>query len=204
MTKTSLPHRIVPPTEFNRLPWKNGLGFTTELLRQPATGEVFDWRLSIARVDRDGPFSNFAGYQRTLVLLAGNGITLLHRGEEQQTLGQPLARASFAGEGPTSASLHRGPIEDFNIITREGICWSQTRCDADSRGMEIDSQATCLLVYASGDDLAISIDGAPALLLPGGYLLAVSPLRPLHCAIDGKGYIAVEIHYPPASATEQE
>mgnify|MGYP003676028406 FL=1 len=202
--KPGLPHRIYQPTEFNKLPWKNGLGFTTELLRQPAQGELFDWRLSIARVDQDGPFSNFAGYQRTLVLLGGNGITLIHRGEEQQYLGKRLASASFAGESPTSATLKQGPIEDFNIITRTGICIAQTHCDADLAGIEIDSKAAQLLVYASGDDLAINLGQTTTLSLPGGHLLAVSPQQAMHCVIEGEGYIAVEIHYTSESETEQQ
>ncbi|MBM3526239.1 MAG: HutD family protein, partial [Alphaproteobacteria bacterium] len=53
------------------MPWKNGLGRTAEIARAPATGEAFDWRLSIATIAADGAFSVFPGCERTLVPIAG-------------------------------------------------------------------------------------------------------------------------------------
>ncbi len=38
------------------MPWKNGGGVTTEICVSPPSG-AFDWRVSIATVNADGPFS---------------------------------------------------------------------------------------------------------------------------------------------------
>jgi environmental stress-induced protein Ves len=65
---------ILSPETFKTIPWKNGLGHTTELaINSGGNLGKFDWRLSIASVVNDGEFSNFSGYQRHLVLIKGEG-----------------------------------------------------------------------------------------------------------------------------------
>jgi uncharacterized protein len=53
--------------------WKNGGGKTTEIAVWPpgASLDAFDWRISMATVEQDGPFSEFPGIDRTLALLKG-------------------------------------------------------------------------------------------------------------------------------------
>ncbi len=52
-------------------PWKNGGGVTREIVCQPpgAGLAAFDWRVSIATIASDGPFSLFAGIDRVITLL---------------------------------------------------------------------------------------------------------------------------------------
>jgi environmental stress-induced protein Ves len=47
------------------MPWKNGGGETTEIAVFPDGAGLsdFDWRVSMARVDGDGPFSSFPGIE---------------------------------------------------------------------------------------------------------------------------------------------
>lgn len=48
--------------DFQKMPWKNGLGFTLEIARKPsAETDDFDWRVSMADVENDGEFSYFSG-----------------------------------------------------------------------------------------------------------------------------------------------
>jgi environmental stress-induced protein Ves len=71
--------QIINPNEFKRLPWKNGKGETIELaINEGGSLADFDWRISMASVTEDGPFSDFSGYQRHLLLLKGIGIELTH------------------------------------------------------------------------------------------------------------------------------
>jgi uncharacterized protein len=55
--------------------WRNGGGMTQELLCWPASA---DWqlRVSVARIDRSGPFSRFDGVQRWFAVLRGPGVHL--------------------------------------------------------------------------------------------------------------------------------
>src|SRR5215475_5956544 len=71
-------HRLLQPADYARMPWKNGGGQTTEIAVHPAGATLadFDWRVSIADITADGPFSGFAGVDRTLVLLSGAGVRL--------------------------------------------------------------------------------------------------------------------------------
>src|SRR5512140_2846533 len=71
--------RILTPSDYRRMPWKNRLGVTTEVARYPDEfGSLFDWRVSIADVMNDGPFSQFTGYDRIIVVIGGEGMTLTH------------------------------------------------------------------------------------------------------------------------------
>ena len=67
---------IIRRSSFTAIPWKNGGGITHEAIRVPPTGEAFLWRVSVAQIDSSGPFSDFAGYDRKMVLLRGQGIAL--------------------------------------------------------------------------------------------------------------------------------
>ena len=107
--------RWLPANEYRRERWKNQLGWTREILRVPDR-EDWDWRISIAEVDRDGPFSAFAGCDRELVLLSGEGMRLCFDDGETVTLEPPHGSHRFAGERALHAELVAGPTHDFNAI----------------------------------------------------------------------------------------
>lgn len=113
--------RVLRAADTPRVRWRNDGGWTRELLRSPAVGppDDFDWRVSVADVEADGPFSAFDGYDRLLVLLDGAGMDL-HFTETGQTMrlraGNRSAR--FRGESPIHATLFDGPTTDFNLIWR--------------------------------------------------------------------------------------
>ena len=67
--------RLVGSSDLVRVPWKNGGGTTAEVaVHPPGAGlDDFDWRISMADVAVDGPFSRFPGVDRTLVLAEGRG-----------------------------------------------------------------------------------------------------------------------------------
>ena len=109
---------LIPATEYRRERWKNGLGWTREVLRWPAGAAEWDWRVSIAEVDKGGPFSTFAGVDRELVLLAGEGMRLDFEDGESVELRPPHDRHRFAGERALSAELFNGPTHDFNLMWR--------------------------------------------------------------------------------------
>lgn len=68
---------IVRPAQWRTVPWKNGGGHTAEIVSRGRPGAAgFDWRLSLATVEGAGPFSNYAGYDRTIVLVSGAGMDL--------------------------------------------------------------------------------------------------------------------------------
>ena len=109
---------LIPANEYRRERWKNGLGWTREVLRWPAESEQWDWRVSIAEVDKGGPFSSFPGVDRELVLLSGEGMRLDFADGESVELRPPHDRCRFAGERELAAELFDGPTQDFNLMWR--------------------------------------------------------------------------------------
>jgi environmental stress-induced protein Ves len=111
------------PGDYTERPWKNGRGTTVELQIEPpgATLETgFLWRLSMAAVPASGPFSPFPGIDRTLLLLAGNGMELDHGPHGRALLAGPFQPVAFSGDWPTHGRLLDGPCRDFNVMTRRG------------------------------------------------------------------------------------
>jgi environmental stress-induced protein Ves len=104
-------------------PWKNGGGSTREIAAYPpgSTFDDFAWRVSIADVAADGPFSRFAGIDRTIVLLDGDGMKLILDGAGEHRLDTPFEPFEFAGEAQVAAVLLDGPTRDFNLMIRRGL-----------------------------------------------------------------------------------
>lgn len=110
---------VVPANEYRRERWKNGLGWTREIIRVP-DDDRWQWRLSIAEIERDSPFSAFPGIDRELVLLSGNGLRLRFDDGETNTLHPPHDRIRFDGERDVTSELIDGPTHDFNLMWRRG------------------------------------------------------------------------------------
>jgi environmental stress-induced protein Ves len=104
---------------YRRERWRNGAGWTREVHAHPsARDDGWDWRLSIAEIDADAPFSAFPGVERELVLLEGNGLRLRFDDGQVAELLPPHDRLRFAGERALRGELLDGPTRDFNLMWR--------------------------------------------------------------------------------------
>lgn len=114
--------RILRAADHKRMPWKNGGGETVEIAFFPEGAGLsqVDWRVSMARVDDDGPFSNFPGIDRTLSILEGAGIVLHVEGRASRRLVIESEPHPFPADVATSAGLIAGPVVDFNVMSRRG------------------------------------------------------------------------------------
>lgn len=106
-------------------PWKNGGGVTTEIAVFPPGADLgaFGWRVSLATVDADGPFSCFDGVDRVLTVLSGEGIVLEIDGATPKRLTPATLPTAFPGDVPADARLMAGTVTDLNVMTRRGA-WS--------------------------------------------------------------------------------
>ncbi len=118
---------ILRESTYITLPWKNGGGVTREILRTPAEPDAFDWRLSLASIDAPGPFSTFAGYHRTLVLVRGAGVELNFTQHGTARLSAPAQTVSFDGAWQTNCTLLDGPSTDLNLIVAKERAQSESR-----------------------------------------------------------------------------
>jgi environmental stress-induced protein Ves len=104
-------------------PWKNGGGTTQEIACwPPGTGlSDFGWRVSIATIAAAGPFSAFAGVDRSIMLLEGEGVRLHSRdGRIDHRLDVPHRPFAFPGDAEVDCTLQGGASSDFNVMTRRG------------------------------------------------------------------------------------
>ncbi len=108
--------KLLRHSDYQKKIWKNGRGSTLEIAVSPA-GAEFDWRLSMADIIESGPFSEFPGMERLLVLLEGPEIQLSHPPLSKQHTLALFHPYRFSGDWSTQANV-TGVGRDFNLIYR--------------------------------------------------------------------------------------
>jgi environmental stress-induced protein Ves len=112
--------RIQRSAEHRVVPWANGLGVTADVFLGPAGADDWTWRLSIADVSDDLPFSYMPGIDRHIVVAQGEGMALTIDGAPEHRMDRSTPPLSFAGESATTCRLLDGPIADLNLMLRRG------------------------------------------------------------------------------------
>ncbi|MDE3027254.1 MAG: HutD family protein, partial [Paracoccaceae bacterium] len=102
-------------SDYRKMPWANGLGVTTEILRVTKPDGSVLWRLSMAAVVEDGAFSLFPGIERNLTVIAGPGFDLVGSGLNLRA--DPLMPVAFPGDVAIAAAGVSAPSDDFNVMT---------------------------------------------------------------------------------------
>lgn len=167
------------------MPWKNGGGVTTEIWASPPSG-VFDWRVSIATVNADGPFSTFTGYERHIMTLSGEGMILDVAGSGKFTL-EPLKPFSFSGDAQVHGSLLKGAVLDFNLMVRRDFGSGTLQVRDCKAGVRLGSKKSLQLAYVlQGESQADSHQLEPNVsfyLGTGEFFTPPAPLKLAICEI---------------------
>ncbi|MFM0734957.1 HutD family protein [Paraburkholderia sediminicola] len=184
-------------------PWKNGGGVTREVAAFPqgAGLDAFVWRVSIADVAQAGPFSRFAGIDRTLVLLSGAGM-LLDETDGASThavntlaLIQPLDIAQFAGEAQIDARLVDGATRDFNLMVCRGAAVGETEVWRGDTQRTVSADVVLLFCASGSVSLTLGGDTQPQVLEADDTLHIGTP-NALSCTVKGAGaLLAISIRY---------
>ena len=111
-----MPVTILPPQGFTTVPWKNGGGITHEIIRDQTT--PWRWRISLAEVAFDGPFSAFDGMARVLTVIHGAGLALVTA--DRVLHARPMVPLAFSGGLAVEGRLVDGPVRDLNVIYDPG------------------------------------------------------------------------------------
>jgi hypothetical protein len=163
-------------------PWRNGGGVTRELLTWPP-GSGADWqlRVSVAEIERDGPFSAFPQVERWFAVLEGAGVVLSFPGREHRLTpgSQPLA---FDGALAPGCRLISGPTRDLNLMARTAAGRSRMRPVSGATVAEGGPRVRWRGVYTA-EPLSVAVeDGSPPIALPPHSLAwtdAAAPWRAL-------------------------
>lgn len=169
--------RIVRAAEGRRTPWKNGGGETMEIaVHPPGAGlDAFEWRVSMALVAADGPFSNFPKVDRTLAVLTGDGLELAVGGDAPVRLTAASPPFGFAADAPCTGRLLGGRVTDLNVMTRRGRFIHSMRRMNVAEPATLDAESgTAVVVCRKGSLLAGGVVFGPgdAILFEGTMEIA--------------------------------
>ncbi|WP_082132252.1 HutD family protein [Luteimonas sp. FCS-9] len=208
--------RVVPAAAAHRVRWRNGHGWTRELVCSPGPASTvapsaaddptasWAWRISIAQIDRDAPFSTFPGIDRELVLLRGDGLDLQLDGR-RVALSPPDGRHRFAGECDVAARVPAGGVEVFNLMWRRDVFDAQLghRALAGSLDACADPATTWVLHLLSGQARFRADTGLPP-LAPGDTAVLAGTRGVRRYTIEGDGgLIAIRLRTRAPAAPDR-
>jgi environmental stress-induced protein Ves len=175
--------QILRKSSFRATPWKNGGGITHEALRVPASGEPFRWRLSVAQIDASGPFSDFAGYRRHMVLLRGAGVRLCFADGTQALLREAGDSAEFDGALATRCELLGGSCVDLNLMVSVAMPDVRARVERLRAPLvlQTESGTQLVLLCVAGSALLGNEAGEHALLETGDLALLAKAGEQVTC-----------------------
>lgn len=184
--------RLLKAADRAAVPWKNGGGVTHDVIVSPAgaTLDTFDWRISIAEIAADGPFSRFPGIDRKLAVLKGK-VSLTVEGGTPTVLDPDTDPLDFHGESAVEGKLVGGPSMDLNVMTRRGRFMSRlSRYSYTQPKIKTPTNviiALNSLTITSGNRL-IAMTALDALLIEGSASMTIGP--------KGADYYLIEISAP--------
>ncbi len=151
--------RILRSADYRRMPWKNGGGETREIAVWPigAALDALEWRISLATVATDGPFSSFPDVTRTLCVIHGAGIQMKVGLEPSRALYVSSEPCTFDGEVATSASLIDGPIVDLNVMSRRGRYGHRVSRHLISGSREVLTTAESTVIFCRDGTVVCSV-----------------------------------------------
>jgi hypothetical protein len=101
---------VLRESAYHAVPWKNGGGITREIYREPAGSAAFDWRRSLATIDR--PAISTAGWLETPVCCVSGPVR--------------ITNIAAVSEDPGAVDTARcGPSDGIVICSPVGIAVTQ-------------------------------------------------------------------------------
>ena len=149
--------------QHSQMPWSNGGGITREVVamtdampsgrRDTEVAAPWRWRLSIADVDIDGPFSALPGVQRTIAMLHGDGFVLTVGDDVPVRIDVAFRPFRFDGAKSTSCQLIGAGVVDLNLMERCEARTLDLRFEfvAANRVFEATSVRAVLLIAGAAD-----------------------------------------------------
>ena len=148
---------VITPAHWQTQRWQNGGGITHQLCRQDDEQGLL-WRVSIAEVASDGPFSRFDNIDRIIMLLTGGGFSLHGVGDNPQLLDTPLTPFTFAGETPIHCTLLNGAVRDFNLMTRRAAVQADLQVLTIGRAAQQLPLSAQTLIYVASGSLEVVLE----------------------------------------------
>ena len=165
----------LPASARAAVPWKNGGGITREVARDVQSGSdgTFRWRVSIAEVSKEGPFSRFPGYRRIISVIRGQGMELREAGRGATVL-QPFHPYAFDGDADVYGALPSGPVSDLNVIFQPRAVRASMHFTEQGGEFRAETDSTMLILNMDPRALECSAGGQYMFLAGWDAVLATS------------------------------
>lgn len=194
--------RILPPSGFIAMPWKNGMGTTWEVARanldrRSVVEGQSDWRLSLAAVEADAPFSSFPGYARFFCPVEGKDIGLHFAGSRETRILRTHESLIFSGDEAVTCHLPEGPVRCLNLMVLRDMGTFDAGLKRGGGAVAADVDARFFMALALAGGLRIEMVGYPSIALAEGHAFiaekwsSLTAERPvLHVDGDAVGFYA--------------
>lgn len=173
--------------------WANDGGWTTLLAGHQAGADCSTtplWRLSIAEIDQDGPFSILPGMARVLVLLDGGGLELRNTDDGDMSIDLRLASLRFCGSATVHCRLINGPVRVFNVMTRHGRIHAKVVArPLQGTMMLFADPGDTWLVYALAGNVDLGLEGETHRVGPNELLQMGQLATPTRMSLQGTGEV---------------
>lgn len=183
----------IPHRDQHQEPWANGAGVTTVILREP---DAAAWRvrISVARVDHDGPFSELPDTRRVLVPL--DGPMTLRFADNRELHAARMQALQFAGSPAPLGVLPEGPTRDFNLMLRGSAAGEVIARTLVGPMLLPATRGVRWLLYVDSGHAQLPAADGTTVLAPGDAALlpAAGDSAPWH--LDGAGEIVLVKLYP--------
>jgi hypothetical protein len=168
---------LLDPASYRRTPWKNGGGVTIDIAgahrpgADPAGWDGMIWRFGRTRIERPGPFSDLAGYDRVLAVVEGRGLVLHPKDQAPLDVRAPFRPVSFSGDWAITSELTAGPVGVVNLIADRAQCAIELSFPEPGARASI-SGARCIVLALGDADLGI---GAQPFAIAREFSLSFEP-----------------------------
>lgn len=157
------------------VPWANGLGTTAVVARHPDTDD-WAWRLSIADVVADGPFSSLPDVDRWIAVASGAGMVLIVDGADT-VLTAASGAFAFDGGAVTSCRLLDGPIHDLNLMLRRGRATGTLEVVTAESPVPLEGITACVVLGGTASIAGVHLDAHDAVIDDAGTLVPIGAAR---------------------------
>lgn len=138
--------RLIDGARVPAEPWANGGGTTRTLARGREQNGAAPWRVSVATLDGPAKFSQFPGYDRTLLPIDDGAIDL--HSQDGQLLARSGQPVHFSGDLHVWVNLPARPVNVLNVMCKRGAF--RARVSVAAHSLRVTPATTHLLVSLAG------------------------------------------------------
>lgn len=138
--------KIIKKTDYQIMPWKNGLGMTAQIDKD--SNEL--WRLSQATINQNSQFSEFKNYKRILTILRGDGLKL------NDKMLYPNEIFEFSGDLKIECELLGSEVLDLGLIYVENKINAKMNIINFDRFYNFLNKATISFLYCAEGEFIVN------------------------------------------------